>query len=177
LKFQLNYLKIDDSLPDLKYEEENSGIDLYVRENVLIPPSLGLIQLGGQQNGIILPDKNMNQRNIVTVGQVKPASSVPLNIVLKGDYRVSYLLVSRSSLHKRSLYLANSVGVIDPSYEGENDEIRAMILNFSPIPVYIRKGERICQLLFLGRAQINDLVKVKEHWGSRSRGGFGSTGI
>lgn len=67
-------------------------------------------------------------------------------------------------------------GVVDSSYRGE---IRAILLNHGKVPVEIRKGDRIAQLIFekiytpqvLVEAPLEELTNT-----DRGAGGFGSTG-
>jgi dUTP pyrophosphatase len=85
------------------------------------------------------------------------------------------LLYVRSSLAaKRSLMLANGVGVIDADYvdNPENEgHILVAILNRGSAPVQIAQGERIAQGIFV-KYQVTDDDTAS---GGRS-GGFGSTG-
>lgn len=46
---------------------------------------------------------------------------------------------------KKGLMLANSVGVIDPFYCGDNDENLAFFMNFTDSPVTVEAGEKIVQ--------------------------------
>ena len=137
------YYKVDESLPDLEYDENNFGIDLYCSENKIVLPT---------------------EQAFISQG-----------IVLKGNTDVIAELVPRSSMPKRGLILANSVGIIDAGYEGEDDIIIASVWNKINSPVEIKKGERIVQVLFTDRLRRYP-CKVKKHWGSENRGGFGSTG-
>ena len=96
-------------------------------------------------------------------------------IVLKGNTDVIAELVPRSSMPKRGLILANSVGIIDAGYEGEGDVIKAFVWNIGKTAVEIKKGERIVQLIFKPRIKLVPF-EAEKHWGSENRGGFGSTG-
>lgn len=83
------------------------------------------------------------------------------------------LLCVRSSLGKRGLSLANSVGVIDSGYRGE---IVAMLKNHSANPVWIEPLERIVQLLVVPCVtQEIELVDALPE-SARGANGFGSTG-
>lgn len=60
------------------------------------------------------------------------------------------LLFSRSSTPLRTgLMPANNVGIIDPFYDGDNDEIMAFMLNFTDKPVTVDAGDRIIQGMIL----------------------------
>lgn len=101
---------------------------------------------------------------------------IPQNIVLKGKKGVIPMLFPRSSF-PTGLILQNSVGIIDPSYQGERDEIMARVYNTTENEIiYIYPGDRIVQLVFVPCLVHENIEKVEEHWGSPDRGGFGSTG-
>ncbi|OYV62862.1 MAG: dUTPase, partial [Parcubacteria group bacterium 21-58-10] len=69
---------------------------------------------------------------------------------------------------------ANGIGIIDPDYAGNEDEIKAAYYNFSAMPVIIEKGERIAQGIIRKCEDVewNEVMKM----GDFSRGGFGTTG-
>lgn len=106
----------------------------------------------------------------------------------KGDFRIISLgvsmqlpdeyeahIVPRSSTVKNfGIILANSMGVIDNSYSGDND-----IWGFPAIAIrstVIHKGDRIAQFRIVER-QPEIIFKEVEHLYGKNRGGFGSTGI
>ena len=108
---------------------------------------------------------------------VKPleVTQIPLNIVVKVPKGYGLFLFSRSSTPARKgLMVANSVGVIDQDYHGEEDELKLAVLNFTKKKVVVEKGERICQGIFLKLA-VPEFSEVKK-MANKSRGGFGSTG-
>jgi dUTP pyrophosphatase len=83
-------------------------------------------------------------------------------------------LSARSSLPlKHWLIVANGVGVIDgdyydnPSNEGH---IYFQLINLSPVPIVIKKGEKFGQGIFLNFGVTSD-DKATE----KRKGGFGST--
>jgi dUTP pyrophosphatase len=100
---------------------------------------------------------------------------VPLNIGLSMPEGYWAMVVARSSLHKRGLVLANSVGVGDRDYCGENDEYMAALWNMSDQAVIVKRGERIVQILILERPHI-ELIEDPQAFDKRSRGGYGTTG-
>ena len=82
------------------------------------------------------------------------------------------LLFPRSSIYKKSLRLANSVGVIDSGYQGE---IMFKFDKTKSDPLY-NIGDRVGQLVILPIPEVT-FKEVTEFQGSdRSTGGFGSTG-
>ena len=98
-----------------------------------------------------------------------------LNLIVKVPKGYGLFLFSRSSVPvKKGLMIANSVGVIDQDYSGEEDELKTLVLNVTKKKVVVEKGERICQGIFLKLA-VAKFSEVKK-MSSKSRGGFGSTG-
>jgi dUTP pyrophosphatase len=100
---------------------------------------------------------------------------LPLNIVVQTPEDYFLLLVPRSSTPIRhGLLIPNGIGVIDPDYQGDEDEIKLLVYNFTKEPVVVKRGERVAQAGFV------PVEKVK--WSevmtmpAQSRGGFGSTG-
>lgn len=106
----------------------------------------------------------------------------------QGEYRLISLGVSmqlpkgyeghvlpRSSTFKNfGIILANSMGIIDESYCGDND-----IWRFPAIAMrdtVINKGDRICQFRIMEKMPKVNFIKV-ETLGNADRGGIGSTGI
>jgi len=81
----------------------------------------------------------------------------------------------RSSTFKNfGIIQANSVGVIDNSYCGEEDEWRMSA--YAMRDTVIHKNDRICQFRIMEKQPEFEFVEV-EHLKDKSRGGFGSTGI
>lgn len=90
----------------------------------------------------------------------------------KGYY---FCLYPRSSVWKTGFGLANSVGIIDPSYRGNIKAIFYPVLGTHEL---IEVGDRFCQLV-LKKNYTNELeIEEVESLSSTSRGegGFGSTG-
>jgi dUTP pyrophosphatase len=80
----------------------------------------------------------------------------------------------RSGLAARhGITLPNSPGTIDPDYRGE---IRVLLQNTGTEVVWIRRGERIAQLVF-ARFEAPEVSESDDLSGTdRGSGGFGSTG-
>jgi dUTP pyrophosphatase len=72
--------------------------------------------------------------------------------------------------------VANSVGVIDNDYCGDEDEVWINLYNPKAAEALIPKGARFAQGLFLPVAKIPGWEEV-ETMGAPSRGGHGSTGV
>lgn len=154
--------RLDKELPMPKYATEGSvGLDLVARETVVFETLF-------------------------------VAKLVPLNIIVKTPDKYATLLLPRSSLFKKKgLILVNSVGVIDRDYCGNEDEIKAFMMYCPSTNIHgkrddnnerallpcgvIERGEVVCQLLFTRIDNDFDIVEVDD-MGTKSRGGYGSTG-
>jgi dUTP pyrophosphatase len=99
---------------------------------------------------------------------------VPLNVVIETPPGHFLLIAARSSTHKKGIMMANGIGIIDPDYSGNDDEIKAAYFNFSAAPVTIEKGERIAQGTFvrISHPEWEELDEMP----NKTRGGFGTTG-
>lgn len=99
---------------------------------------------------------------------------VPLNVAVATPPGHFLLLAARSGTHKRGLMMANGIGIVDPDFSGDTDEINAAYYNFSSAPVTVEKGERIAQGMFVPIASF--VWKETEVMPHADRGGFGTTG-
>jgi dUTP pyrophosphatase len=99
---------------------------------------------------------------------------VPLNVAVETPEDHFLLIATRGSTHKRGLMLANSVGIGDSDFRGDEDEYQAALLNFTDQPVTVERGDRIAQGIFIKftRGEWEEVEKME----SKTRGGFGSTG-
>lgn len=83
-------------------------------------------------------------------------------------------IAPRSSTFKNfGIIQANSVGVVDNSYCGDEDEWRMAAIALRD--TVIHKNERICQFRIMEKQPEFEFVQV-EKLKEKSRGGFGSTG-
>lgn len=84
------------------------------------------------------------------------------------------LAAPRSSTFKNyGILLANSLGIIDESYKGDNDEWK--FLAYATRDTHVEKNDRICQFRIIEHQPKIKLTKV-ESLGNADRGGIGSTG-
>ena len=87
------------------------------------------------------------------------------------------MLVNRSSSpRKHNLVLPNGVGIIDADYYGNSDnegEIYLQLINYGEHDFTIKRGDRICQGIFMPYLLAEEEITPTE---IRS-GGFGSSGI
>ena len=84
------------------------------------------------------------------------------------------MLVPRSSTFKKyGIIQANSIGIVDNEYSGDEDIW--MFAAYATRDVHIPKGTRICQFKVFSNEPHVKIAQVKST-GSVNRGGFGSTG-
>lgn len=99
---------------------------------------------------------------------------IPLGIAMELPKGYEALVAPRSSTFKKyGIILANSLGIIDESYKGDNDEWN--FLAYAVRETVIRKGERICQFRIIKHQPKIKIIEVKR-LGNADRGGIGSTG-
>ena len=101
-------------------------------------------------------------------GRVTP---VPLNLRIAVPAGHYMQLALQSGLASRGLMVVG--GVIDSDFRGE---VQALILNWAETPFRVKKGQRICQGLFLPVLKVK--FKCQDELPNSLRGvhGFGSTG-
>ncbi len=99
---------------------------------------------------------------------------IPANVIVETPPGYMLMLCMRSSTPRKfGLMMAQSVGIIDTDYCGEEDEIKIQAYNFTDETVTIERGSRIAQAIFV-RVVTLEWHEVEEMTES-SRGGFGST--
>ncbi|MBA1434150.1 dUTP diphosphatase [Bombilactobacillus bombi] len=155
-KFEIvsRYQKQNVSLP-LRQTQSAAGYDLAAAEDFVVP---SIWKEGPQPSQVALTPV------LVPTG---------LKVCLPADEVL--LLVNRSSGPlKRGLVLPNSIGVIDADYynnDNNEGEIFVQMLNFFPQDYHIKKGERICQGIFMKYlTTTDDLPSTVQRVG-----GFGSS--
>lgn len=99
---------------------------------------------------------------------------IPLGVAMELPAGYEAIVAPRSSTFgKYDIQLANSIGVIDESYKGDNDEWR--FLAYAVHDTIIPKNERICQFRIIEHQPTIEFETV-ETLGNTDRGGIGSTG-
>ncbi len=99
---------------------------------------------------------------------------IPLGVAMELPEGYEALVAPRSSAPKKfGIMCANSIGIIDESYKGDNDEWHFPA--YAIRNTFIRKNERICQFRIIKHQPLIQLKEV-DHLGNDDRGGFGSTG-
>lgn len=107
----------------------------------------------------------------ITCGEYK-LISLGISMKLPKGYE-AHVLPRSSTPSKFGIILANSQGIIDNSYSGDND-----VWHFPAIAIedtVIRKGDRICQFRIVKKMPKVKLIEV-DRLGGKDRGGIGSTG-
>jgi len=100
---------------------------------------------------------------------------VPTGLVIEVPAGHFLGIFARSSTPlKRGLMVANGVGIVDADYCGPTDEIRIEVLNFTPMPVSIARGDRLAQGVILTYARVD--WRETTTIARPDRGGFGGTG-
>lgn len=99
---------------------------------------------------------------------------IPLGIAVKLPEGYEAHIVPRSSTYKNfGIIQANSCGIIDSSYCGDNDMWMMPVIAMRDTTIHI--NDRICQFrIFKNQPQI--VFEETGHIGETDRGGFGSTG-
>lgn len=99
---------------------------------------------------------------------------IPLGVAIALPEGYEAHLAPRSSTFKNwGILQTNSIGVVDYSYRGDNDEWRMPA--YATRDVTIEKGARICQFRIMKNQPELVFTRV-EHLDGPDRGGFGSTG-
>ena len=84
----------------------------------------------------------------------------------------AYILPRSSTFKNYGLLVANSMGVVDNAYCGDNDEWKLSVIGTKEVT--IPKGSRIAQFRIIPSQNVK--LKTVENLGGIDRGGFGSSG-
>ena len=99
---------------------------------------------------------------------------IPLGVAMALPEGYEAHIVPRSSTFKNyGILQTNSMGVVDGSYQGDNDQWRMPV--YATRDVTIEKSARICQFRIMRNQPPLAFTRV-EHLDGPDRGGFGSTG-
>jgi dUTP pyrophosphatase len=144
----MQYVTLRSGVPELAYARQgDAGLDLAVIEFTALAPF-------GDPEG-------HDQRLFPTGIAVK---------IPEGHFG---MIVPRSSMGKRGLMLANTVGIIDSGYTGE---LMVLLRNMKPTVNVIEAGDRVAQLVIVPftTVKLERVLVLPET--ERGAGGFGSTG-
>lgn len=152
----------------------SAGYDLFVAEDTIVP-SWGQLytKLIDGQTDTRTPKTLSEAASTTKICQAKPTLvSSGVKCKLEPDTYLE-LSVRSSTPLKHWLIMANSVGVIDADYYNNPDnegEIFFQMINLSPFPIALKKGDRICQGI------IKPYLTTEDDVANGARlGGFGST--
>lgn len=99
---------------------------------------------------------------------------IKLGVGIKLPKGYEAIIAPRSSTFKNyGLLQTNSIGVVDESYCGDNDQW--MFSALAMRDTVIHKNDRICQFRIIKHQPEHEIIKV-EHLDGKDRGSFGSTG-
>ena len=100
---------------------------------------------------------------------------IPLGVAMKFDPEYEAILAPRSSTFKKyGILQTNSIGVIDHTYCGDNDQW--MLPVYAVRDTVIPANTRIAQFRLQKRMPSDIVFETVEKLTSPDRGGFGSTG-
>lgn len=176
-KFEIakGYESAAPALP-VRKTRDSAGYDLAAAEDIIIPPYNYLMNEIVSYRGISQindPVTLDEMKEITKAANAKP-TLVPTGLKCQLDENHYLKLVVRSSCPLNYwLLLANSTAIIDRDYYGNpiNDgNIYLQMINLSPLPIIIRKGEAIGQAIICRYGVTDDDVASGERIG-----GFGST--
>lgn len=100
---------------------------------------------------------------------------IPLGVGMKLPEGYEAHVAPRSSTYKNfGIIQTNSIGIIDNSYSGDEDEWKLPVLAMRDVK--ISKNDRICQFRII-KKQPELFFETVLNLDSNSRGGFGSSGV
>lgn len=173
------YIDDDIKLP-IRKTKYSAGYDFFVAEDTLIPPydylsdEMIITSAIDTNDDLDEPHTLKEAEQLIKQAHAK-VTLVPTGIKcsLKSDSYLQLSLRSSCSL-KHWLILGNGVGIIDADYynnETNEGEIFFQIINLSPIPILLKKGDAIGQGIILQYQTIVDDIPTDQV----RIGGFGST--
>lgn len=102
-------------------------------------------------------------------------ANIPLGVAMEIPNGYEAIVAPRSSTFKNfGIIMANSIGIIDNSYCGDNDEWNFVALALRDTTIKV--NDRIAQFRIIKNMPSLDIKEV-DHLGNFNRGGIGSTGI
>lgn len=159
----------------------SAGYDFVVAEDVIIPPYEVLMDeikyyIEHDLQSSIDDPIGLDEIATITKKLKAKPTLVSTGMKCKLDNNQYLELSVRSSCPlKNWLILANSVGIIDADYYNNSDnegEIFFQFINLSPVPIYLKKGDRIGQgiIKHYDRTGDDKVTTIRA-------GGMGSTGV
>ena len=122
-------------------------------------------------------------KDVFVPSSIEKPILIPLGIAVELPEGYEAHIVPRSSTFKTwGIIQTNHMGVIDESYNGDNDQWRFPAYCLCPKTImdgvsgsFIHRGDKICQFRIMEHQPEFNFIKV-DSIGNADRGGFGSTG-
>lgn len=135
-----------------------------------LPKSWSDQACGLDLHALLLTEQGRANNAIVSKGASR---SIPTGIAIECPRGYFAMVVSRSGLANRGIFVTNSPGIIDPDYRGE---LHVLLYNGGYEAHYVKHGDRVAQLIFApfvpaSVREVNELTPTL-----RGEAGFGSTG-
>ena len=160
--------KFSSDLPDFKMLEKGDWIDMYVNRATNCDNNINIIE---EHQNRRIDDLEGNDFLHFQSGDV---IIVGFGVSIELPKNCEAEIRPRSSTFKNTgLLLTNSVGTIDESYKGDNDEWQGMF--YATRDGRISRFDRLVQFK-ISEKMIKPKVKYVESLNNENRGGYGSTG-
>ena len=160
-------LKVGDNLTVVESEDISLKIRCKFFDKTVYPD--GLQKIGGNRSDWI--DLRAAEDVTLKKGEVY---YIPLGVAIELPKGYEALVAPRSSTPKNFfVIMANSIGVIDETFRGDNDQW--CMPAYAIQDTEIKKGERVCQFRIIEH-QPEIEFEVVDHLGNKDRGGWGTSG-
>ena len=174
-----------DAVLPVRKTQASAGYDFFAAEDIIIPPYEDLCN---EMIGVLLDESESifdavsDAKEAMTLDQIAALTKraqakptlIPTGVKCHLDPNTFLQLSIRSSSPlKYWIILANGVGIIDADYYNNPDNeghIYFQVINLSPIPIKIKKGDAIGQGIIMNYNKTYD-----DHADQLREGGFGST--
>lgn len=142
-----------------------------LHEQAVLPKSWSDQACGLDLHALLLFDDGRPGNNAIVSANSTKEIDTGISIECPRGYYA--MVVSRSGMARRSLFVTNSPGIIDPDYRGE---LKVLLYNGGFQPHYVKHHDRIAQLIILPfiPAQVREVSELTPT--VRGVAGFGSTG-
>jgi dUTP pyrophosphatase len=111
---------------------------------------------------------------VTTTIAPKSLGRIPANVIIETPPGYMFVVASRGSTpFKKGLMPPHGFGVGDQDFCGPEDEYQIAVYNFTDEEVFVERGERVAQGIFVP-VEVVEWEEV-EAQDKKSRGGFGST--
>ena len=174
-----------DAVLPVRKTQASAGYDFFGADDIIIPPYEDLCN---EMIGVLLDESESifdavsDAKEAMTLDQIAALTKraqakptlIPTGVKCHLDPNTFLQLSIRSSSPlKYWIILANGVGIIDADYYNNPDNeghIYFQVINLSPIPIKIKKGDAIGQGIIMNYNKTYD-----DHANQLREGGFGST--